>query len=375
MGESHTPLVGLSRCFQILEDHQFQEEGLQNWQDQLNQNSPPSQRISLIASSVQSLAVRHSALLYGIVSIGLLWEIWHGVQVWKWRNQFGTQVQSDLELLYDFEVLSSLADFSFNHPLHCWPTVKSYESHLPLLEAKQIGHPLFKKQGLKCNDFTLAKPVHLHLITGSNMSGKSSFLRTLGTNSVLAFIGAPVCAQNLEICQFRLSASIQIMDDPTQGWSRFYAEVRRIAQVLEDAQRSTLNRPTLYLIDEMLSGTNSRERRLASRTIARTLLDAPHSFGLITTHDLDLAQLQTLYPQKMQCGHFSDHFDGTRLSFDYQLRSGVAKTTNALLVLKLEGIEVDEVHEENVQQNTDQNRAQSTNKIINQDLENQTEKR
>ena len=345
LGESHTPLVGLSRCFEVLENHSFQEEGLKEWKQVLNQNGPPSHRISLIASSAQALAVRHSALLYGVVSIVFLWEIWHGVQVWKWRNHFGRQVQQDLDLLYDFEVLSSMADFAFNHPAHTWPSVSSYEEHHPLFVAQGLGHPLFPIPSLKCNPFTLAHPTQLHLITGSNMSGKSSFLRTLGSNGVLAFVGAPVCADRLDLVQFKLSTSIQIMDDPTQGWSRFYAEVRRIAQVIETAHRATLSRPTVYLIDEMLSGTNSRERRLASRTIAQTLLEAPHSFGLITTHDLDLARLQHLYPQQMKCGHFSDHFDGERLSFDYQLREGVAKTTNALLVLKLEGIEVDETQD------------------------------
>ena len=172
------------------------------------------------------------------------------------------------------------------------------------------------------------------------MSGKSSFMRALASNITLALAGAPVCATALNCPPLLIASSIQVTDDPSRGWSRFYAEVRRICAVIERAESAQVERPVLFLIDEMLSGTNSRERRLASRTIAARLIQAHQAAGVITTHDLDLAALTDRFPDQLHLRHFSDHFDGERLIFDYTLKLGVARTTNALLVLSLEGIEV-----------------------------------
>jgi DNA mismatch repair ATPase MutS len=166
-------------------------------------------------------------------------------------------------------------------------------------------------------------------------------MRAVGANATLAYAGAPVVAHHLSLAPLTLATSIQVSDDPSQGWSRFYAEVRRIKGVIDRAEAAPASRPALYLIDEMLSGTNSRERRLASRSIADRLLAAPHATGLITTHDLDLAQLSERHPHALTCAHFSDRFDGERLIFDYTLKPGVATTTNALRVLWLEGVEVE----------------------------------
>ena len=342
--ETHRPLLGLSRCFQLLESRHVDDPGLIEWRDHLNEGGAPSARIAEIAKRADALAVRHSALLYGVLSIFFLWELWHGVKVWSWRSTHGARVRRDLEALYDWEALSSIAGLAEDHPDFAWPDIHT-RTNSAVIEAQKIAHPLFHPHTRKANDFTLSGRGQLLLVTGSNMSGKSSFLRTLGLNARLAFAGAPVCAEALSLARLQVATSIQITDDPTQGWSRFYAEVRRISEVIQRAEAAPAERPILYLIDEMLSGTNSRERRLASRTITQRLLNAPHSFGLITTHDLDLASLTERFPTHMSCAHFSDQFDGERLHFDYQLRDGVATTTNALHVLKMEGIEVIETEE------------------------------
>ncbi|MCA9546384.1 MAG: DNA mismatch repair protein MutS, partial [Myxococcales bacterium] len=174
-------------------------------------------------------------------------------------------------------------------------------------------------------------------------SGKSSFLRALGANTVLAHAGAPVCADAWTQRACRLSTSIQVTDDPGQGLSRFYAEVRRIRGVLEAveaAEGDRAARPRLFMVDEMLSGTNSRERHLASRHIVDRLLAAQRSFGLVTTHDLDLVRVADDDGAAIELYHFSDRFDGEALHFDYTLKPGRATTTNALHVLRMEGIEV-----------------------------------
>ena len=348
LGEHYKGLEGLSRCFERLERARFESEGLSRWQAALKQGGAPSLRIAELSKTSEALAVKHSALLYGILSIGFCWELLYGVKAWRWRAEHGPRVRRDLELLYDWEALAAMGAHWADHEQLSWPELTEDPS-APLVEATQLNHPLFEPSTRRANDFKLEAAEGqggLVLITGSNMSGKSSFMRSIGTNVTLAFAGAPVVADALRLRPLELATSVQVTDDPARGWSRFYAEVRRIREVIERAEGASVERPILYLIDEMLSGTNSRERRLASRAIAARLLSAPHAAGIITTHDLDLARLEELYPERLRCAHFSDVFDGERLIFDYQLREGVAQTTNALQVLWLEGIEVEGALEE-----------------------------
>ena len=338
--EAHKPLQGLEGCFQLVEKQEFNSPWLKQWSKQLKHSGTPSERIKNIARYAEALAVRHSALLYGVLAIGLLWELWYGTKVIEWRAQHGGLVSSDLKAIYEFEALCSFAEYAHDHPEFTWPQV-SLDSP-QFIHTQGIAHPLFPPQGRVSNDFDLLSDQEFYLITGSNMSGKSSFMRALASNITLALAGAPVCANQLICPPCSLATSIQVTDDPSRGWSRFYAEVRRISEVIKRAESASKQRPVLYLIDEMLSGTNSRERRLASRSIAARLIHASHAAGIITTHDLDLAQLSKRFPHELKLAHFSDRFDGDKLHFDYTLRSGVAQTTNALHVLSLEGIEVDE---------------------------------
>jgi hypothetical protein len=340
--EAHKPLQGLESCYALIESRPFKAEWLQKWSAQLNRKGAPSQRINSIAKYAEALAVRHSALLYGVLAIGLMWELWYGVKVAQWRAQFGEMVSDDLEALYEFEALCSIADYASDHPDYLWPELTDHDEEKPLLQATAIAHPLFPPQGRVANDFILHNDDELYLITGSNMSGKSSFMRAIASNLTLALAGAPVCAEQLSCPPLSLATSIQVTDDPSKGWSRFYAEVRRISQVIQRAESASAQRPTLYLIDEMLSGTNSRERRVASRSITTRLIKAKYAAGIITTHDLDLAQLTDRFPTQLKLAHFSDQFDGKKLNFDYTLHPGVAKTTNALHVLALEGIEIED---------------------------------
>lgn len=338
--EAHKPLQGLESCYQLVEERQFKSTWLNNWSKALNHSGTPSERIKNVARYAEALAVRHSALLYGVLAIGLLWELWYGTKVMEWRAHYGTLVSKDLKAIYEFETLCSFAEYSHDHPKFTWPELSQNSEQF--IETKAIAHPLFPPLGRVANDFDLMSDHEFYLITGSNMSGKSSFMRALASNVTLALAGAPVCAKHLACPPLSLATSIQVTDDPSRGWSRFYAEVRRISEVIKRAESASEKRPVLYLIDEMLSGTNSRERRMASRSIAARLIHATHSAGIITTHDLDLAQLNKRFPDELKLAHFSDHFDGDKLHFDYTLRSGVAQTTNALHVLSLEGIEVDE---------------------------------
>jgi len=339
------PMVALRTVFERVERVRLKSLYLSrlqaDWRGDQSQ-VPPSERIGRFEGIVDALAVRHGALLYSVLAICFLWEVIQCRRLERWRGRFGAALRRDLEALAEFECLGSVGAFAAEHPTFAWPVVHgSPQGGLPI-STVAMGHPLIPADRRKVNDFRMDEMGQLVLVTGSNMSGKSTFLRTVGSNARLALGGVPVCAESFSIVDCTLITSIQVVDSPEEGLSRFYAEVKRLAAVVRAVEAAGNDgRPScLYLVDEMLSGTNSRERRIASRTIVRRLVEATASFGLVTTHDLALVSVEAELPGRVVCTHFTDRFDGTNMYFDYVMKPGVAKTTNALLVLRLEGIEV-----------------------------------
>lgn len=338
------PFVGLRRMFQRVERRRFHAPSLVALREAMvGQGERPSARLTALETIVDSLSVRFNPLTALLANTLLLWEPFWVARLLDWRERHGVRVRRDLEALAELEALASIGGFAADHLGHgyAWPVVAQSEG--PAIDGEALGHPLFAEARRKTNDFRLAGGGHMVLVTGSNMAGKSSFLRTVGVNAILAQAGAPVCATRLALTPCRLSTSIQVTDAPEQGLSRFYAEVKRIRRILDEcdaAEQNPGNPPRLYLVDEMLSGTNSRERNQASVSVAHHLLARRRSFGLVTTHDLSLVALEARFPGQVETCHFTDRFDGEALHFDYRLRPGVATTTNALDVLRLEGIDV-----------------------------------
>ena len=342
VGQSQArPFIAMRRMFERVEKRRFHAPRLLELRSALCAEGPPSRRLARLESLTDSLSVRANPLSFFIANALGLWELQVVAALEAWRKRHGPRVGADLERLAEIEVYGCIAGFAADHPQFAWPTVDTHAARA--LEGEGLGHPLIPESRRKVNDFTHPGPGHLVLITGSNMAGKSSFLRTLGVNTILAQAGAPVCARRFTIRPAQLSTSIQVTDSPDQGLSRFYAEVKRIRRILDEC-RAAADDPRapmrLFLVDEMLSGTNSRERHVASVSVARHLLEQPRAFGLVTTHDLGLVALERDFPERVETWHFTDRFDGQALHFDYTLRPGVATTTNALDVLRLEGIEV-----------------------------------
>jgi len=335
------PVVALRHMFRLVESRRFQSEALVSLQKELvGGREAPSRRMARFERIIDALAVRHSALMYAVVSIGIHWEIFQCARLERWRARHGMTLRRELEVLADFEALASMGAFASDHPSYGWATVRDDEA-VPVFSGQGLGHPLFDVETRRRNDFVVNSAGRLVLITGSNMSGKSSFLRTVGINARLALSGGPVCGDSLDMVRCVLATSIQVTDAPDQGMSRFYAEVKRIAGVVVRAEEASDGGPhVLYLVDEMLSGTNSRERHLACRAVVQRLVDAHRSFGLVTTHDLELVGVVESLPEHVDCMHFSDRFDGEKLHFDYTLKEGTATTTNALHVMRMEGIDV-----------------------------------
>ena len=263
-----------------------------------------------------------------------LWDIHALFALERWRAAHGKHVRRWFEALAELEALSCVAGLAHDRPEFCWPVL---EAQGPRVEATVLGHPLLDAP--VPNDVSLPGPRHALLITGSNMSGKTTLMRALGANVVLALAGAPVCAKTFRLSPLQVLTSMRVKDSLERGVSYFYAEVQRIKAVLDAAQAA--KGQALFLLDEILLGTNTRERQIASREVLRLLLGTG-ACGAVTTHDLSLAVLADEPGAHVVNVHFRDHLEDGKMVFDYKLRQGVVDTTNALRVLRLAGVPVDD---------------------------------
>jgi hypothetical protein len=263
----------------------------------------------------------------------LLWDLNCAISLEAWRARAGRKVRGWFEVLGELEALASIAGFAFDRPDHTWPELVD----TPRFEAKALGHPLIAASRRVCNDVTLDGPGTALVVTGSNMSGKSTLLRSMGVNAVLALAGAPVCASKLALGPITVATSMRVVDSLDEGVSRFYAELQKLKRVV-DLSRS---RPgVFYLLDEILHGTNSRERLIGARAIVRELL-ARGALGAVSTHDLGIGDLSTELPTRVKNVHFEEQVaDDDRMTFDYKLREGIVHSSNALRLMKIVGIDV-----------------------------------
>ena len=242
-----------------------------------------------------------------------------------------------LDHWYELEAICSLATFAYLNPDYILPEIKdpAEQGADPVFHATSLGHPLLVETNKVTNDLTIERRGDLLLITGSNMAGKSTFLRTLGINLCLAYTGAPVNAQTLRTDLFELYCCIRVTDSLVDGYSYFYAEVRRLKQLLQRIQEGTRH-PTFFLIDEIFKGTNNRERLIGSRAYISTLAEAQCN-GVVSTHDLELIDLADELPQ-VKNYHFRDDIVNGQMTFDYRLYPGPCSTTNALKIMEMEGL-------------------------------------
>ena len=241
-----------------------------------------------------------------------------------------------LQVLNTLEALVSLANFAYLNPDYTFPEIEPAAQ--PVLYAEDLGHPLIPVEEKVCNGVSVGEIGHIAIITGSNMAGKSTFIKTVGINLCLAYAGGPVNATRFHSQPFRLHTCIRITDSITDGFSYFYAEVKCLKTLLDKLDSGGW--PVLYLIDEIFRGTNNRERLIGSRAYLRSILDA-QGVGFLATHDLELASLADESP-KVQNYHFRDEVGDGKLVFDYRLRPGPCPTTNALKIMHSEGLPVSE---------------------------------
>jgi len=264
------------------------------------------------------------------IALVLLWHTQLAMAVEAWRRENGPHIARWLAALGEFEALSSLACYSYERAELIYPDLIEDA----LFDATELGHPLLPSKSCVTNDVAIGGEVKLLVISGSNMSGKSTLLRAIGLNTVLAWAGAPVRATTLKVGPLALGASLRTVDSLQEGRSRFYAEITRLRQVADLAKGT---RPLLFLLDEVLSGTNSHDRRIGAQSIVEGLLKRG-AIGLITTHDLALAEIGKQLGVSALNVHFEDHLEHGEMRFDYKMRPGVVERSNALELMRAVGL-------------------------------------
>ncbi len=293
----------------------------------------PSAHAAQAARTLHAISIKAHPLVHLAVNALCPWDLWWTKRLQQIQQSIRQQMPVWLDRLAEIEAASALATFAYLHPRYVWPC----PADTITLNAGRLGHPLIPLKTRVTNELQLSGCGTIQLITGSNMSGKSTFLRTIGINVCLAQAGAPVCATTFEWSWSRLACCIRVNDSLDAGLSFFYAEVKRLKSIL-DATEDRTAQPVLFLIDEIFKGTNNRERLIGSRAYIKAL-SAGHGLGLVSTHDLELTDLEKEIAS-LTNAHFQETVSAGALHFDYRLRPGPCPTTNALRIMALEGLPI-----------------------------------
>jgi MutS domain V len=327
-------LFQLAALLQSLEGEPFVSAHLRALQDSLRSaGAPPSQRLRQLARLIELLDQPHN-FLFALIAPFLLWTTQIALAIEAWRQRTGAALGRWLPAIGEVEALSSLAAYAAENPDDPFPEMAE---GLACFRATELGHPLLPRARCVTNSLALDSQRRLLIVSGSNMSGKSTLLRAVGINAVLAQMGAPVRAKALCMSRLAVGATLRIQDSLQEGKSRFYAEITRLRTIVDLA---TGPLPLLFLLDEILQGTNSHERKIGAEAIVKGLLERD-TIGLVTTHDLALTQLaEDLTPVAANC-HFGDDWVDGELHFDYRLRDGPVTKSNALALMRAVGLKVD----------------------------------
>jgi hypothetical protein len=331
-----TQIVGvevgvLRQGLELLSQQQFASEKLKDIVAQVSSGAPT--RVKRLERLTRILDERNKDWFY-LPSLLLLVGTQAAMAIENWRAANRDEFLVWLDAWGEFEALNALACYAFERQeTTSFPDLTDKEH---VFEAQGLGHPLLSSEERVCNDFALNSSSRFYVISGSNMAGKSTFLRTVGSNAVLAMAGAPVTAKKLRVSPFKVCASISIADSLLEGKSKFLAEVER----LRDAIASTKeDRSVLFLIDEILSGTNSRDRRLAAEAVIRTLVEGG-ALGALSTHDLALTEIADSEGLGGANLHMSSRRGTDVLDFDYLLKPGITPEANARAIARLSGVPV-----------------------------------
>ena len=301
----------------------------------LPHGTPASAVIGRLIRLVEAHDWEHN-IVFAPVAALLNWGTHIAWAIERWRGHHGREIGEWLRAAGEVEALSSLAAYRFEHPGDSFPDLVAEPT--AVFDGIELGHPLLPDARMVRNDVRLDGETRLLVVSGSNMSGKSTLLRTVGVNAVLAYAGAPVRARRLRLTPLAIGATLRIQDSLQEGRSRFYAEITRIRAIVEQARGS---RPVLFLLDELFHGTNSHDRLVGATGVLRSLLHLG-AVGLITTHDLALTGVADHLAPRAANVHFEDRFEGGQIVFDFRMKPGPVRRSNALALMRAVGLEVDD---------------------------------
>jgi hypothetical protein len=317
---------------EIIEREHFSSKKLTDLASRLKtEQNAASEKVRSLNRLVRLLEERNNEW-FAPLSWCLLWGTQFSMAIDRWHRRYGSDLREYLAVVGEFETLLSLAAYTFEHPRD--PFAEILDGG-PAFDAKQLGHPLLDENICIRNDLRLADDVRFLIISGSNMSGKSTFLRAVGCNAVLAWMGAPVRCAKLRISKLQVAAAIRVQDSVTDGRSHFLAEMQRLRRMIDLAGEG----PVLFLADEIMSGTNSHDRRIAAEWVVRAFVRR-NAIGLITTHDLTLTEIAANGLPGRNV-YFEDSGEGGELKFDYKLHSGLLTHSNALNIVRMLGIDTE----------------------------------
>ncbi len=326
----------LGHLLERLEEQQFSSARLRSLRQALDAGDG---RASASIRSLHRLVELHDwqhNLIFLLISIFFLWGTHVAWAIEAWRARHGRHIRGWLDAVAEFEALSSLSAFTFEHPDDPFPVIAVDEPASAMFEGADLGHPLIPAARCVRNDVRMNGDHRLLVVSGSNMSGKSTLLRTVGINAVLAQAGATVRAGSLRLSPLRVGATLRIQDSLQEGRSRFYAEITRV-RALADLAGGPV--PLLFLLDELFHGTNSHDRLIGASGVLRSLLNRG-AIGLITTHDLALTSIvRALAPRAINV-HFEDWFEGSDIHFDYRMKPGPVTRSNAIALMRAVGLDV-----------------------------------
>lgn len=298
----------------------------------------PSKQLEGIKRIIEFFRLRGNPLVWWLFILFFPVDYYLTYKLEKYKSLISDKLPSWLKIWYQLEALNSLANFAYLNPGYSFPVLQNKnEVKENLIDVKQIGHPLISPAQKICNDFSFEDYGEMALITGSNMSGKSTFLRTIGINLCLAYSGGPVNALSFESILFRLFTCIKVSDSVIDGISYFYSEVKRLKKLIDEFDNKD-DKPIFFLIDEIFKGTNNYERLEGSKSFIK-FIAGKNGNGLVSTHDLELVKI-TDEISSIKNYHFKEDVVDTRMKFDYKLHEGPCPTTNALKIMKMEGLPV-----------------------------------
>ena len=333
MGTPNKELNFISKLLTIVEHKSFSSPFLKSLQVDLRSGAGvASKEILYFDKLIQRLDMRRNQV-FALFAYLFMWSVHFGLRIEKWKSEHEKEIPIWLETVGEFEAINSIANYAFEHPADNYPTIKDGPA---FFSGEELGHPLMSEVECIRNSIDLNQNSNLWIISGSNMCGKSTFLRVVGINIVMSKLGAPVRAKSLSLSPLTLGSSINVQDSLEKGHSKFYAEILQLKRIVEAAKSKP---PVLFLMDELLHGTNSHDRLTGAKSIITHMIKHG-GIGLITTHDLTLTKAIEELKLSAKNMHFQDQFEGDKLHFDYKVHSGVVKKSNALELMRSIGIDV-----------------------------------